>query len=251
MKKHTGYIIGHGRSLIDGAPIVVIATVKSRNIKTGNMVQTWILRTDMNPIDAAQSGADVAICGGCKHRPSLGGACYVDLSRAPSQVFKAFLRGAYPDISDNPAAIAALGAGRAVRLGAYGDPMAVPASIWECLTSQSSGHSGYSHQWMTGAEFADQDQISRIMRLCMASADDAGEKAIAKSAGHRTFRVRLADEPLEHREIACPASDEAGNRTTYERCTACNGAARQKAADVAIIVHGAKSKRFVSLRLAA
>ena len=40
----TGYVIYKGPSLLDGAPIVVIAVIGSGNTKTGDMVQTYILR---------------------------------------------------------------------------------------------------------------------------------------------------------------------------------------------------------------
>ena len=80
-------IIYRGPSLLDGAPIVAIATVGSRNAKTGDMVQTWIMRDDVKPLAAAQSGADASVCGDCKHRPISGGACYVNLGQGPRAVF--------------------------------------------------------------------------------------------------------------------------------------------------------------------
>jgi hypothetical protein len=246
MKKHTGYTLYKGPSLIDGSPIVVIATVESRNVKTGNMVQTWILRADMAPM-AALAGADESICGACPHRPSLGGACYVDVSRAPSQVFKAYARGAYPDISDTPEAIAAIAAGRKVRLGAYGDPMAVPVGVWSALTAQAAGHTGYTHQWQSPERYAP-SQFAGVLRLCMASADTPAELAKARALGFRTFRVRMADEPLAPREFACPASPEGGDKATCATCMACNGSARPSAASPAIVVHGSKAKRYITLR---
>ena len=42
----------YNASLIDGKPIVVIATYSNRNTKTGAMVQTYILRSDIDPRDA-------------------------------------------------------------------------------------------------------------------------------------------------------------------------------------------------------
>jgi hypothetical protein len=68
--------------MIDGEPIVVIATGfkrSSANPKTGDMLQTWILRRDVAPFAAIHNGADASICGdcplrgiiersGCKHR---------------------------------------------------------------------------------------------------------------------------------------------------------------------------------------
>jgi hypothetical protein len=61
-------IIYQGPSLLDGAPIVVIANYSKSNRKTGGVVQTYILRADMNPLEASKTGADFSICGDCKHK---------------------------------------------------------------------------------------------------------------------------------------------------------------------------------------
>jgi hypothetical protein len=61
-------IIYRGPSLIDGAPIVVIATYSDRNKKTGTMLQTYIIREDVDPREASKTGADISICGTCPHR---------------------------------------------------------------------------------------------------------------------------------------------------------------------------------------
>lgn len=68
-KKITGVVFYEGPSRIDGAPIIGIATFGTSNEKTGNLVQTWILRSDVHPIDAINSGEDASICGSC---PLLG-----------------------------------------------------------------------------------------------------------------------------------------------------------------------------------
>ena len=58
MKKPSGYVIYDGPSLIDGKPIIAIAiTKKSTNSKTGGMVQTYIIRKDIDPRQANKSGA--------------------------------------------------------------------------------------------------------------------------------------------------------------------------------------------------
>ena len=44
-------------------------------------------------------------------------------------------------------------------------------------------------------------------------------------------------------EISCPASDEAGKRTTCERCGLCAGASRA-AKDITIIAHGTGAGSF-------
>lgn len=63
-----GYVIWEGASLLDGQPIALIATIKSSNDKTGNMVQTYIIGQDKSPIEMSRTGEDFSICGGCVHR---------------------------------------------------------------------------------------------------------------------------------------------------------------------------------------
>jgi hypothetical protein len=49
-----GLVLWRGASLLDGAPIVAIVTglaAGSSNRKTGDMLQTWILREDMAPTE--------------------------------------------------------------------------------------------------------------------------------------------------------------------------------------------------------
>ena len=45
-------IIYNGPSLLDGKPIVVIATYSDRNTKTGKVLQTYIIRSDISPLNA-------------------------------------------------------------------------------------------------------------------------------------------------------------------------------------------------------
>ena len=63
IKKPRGYVIYKDPSLIDGKPIVMIAITASRNTKTGNMMQTYIIRPDIDPMLANKTGADFSICG--------------------------------------------------------------------------------------------------------------------------------------------------------------------------------------------
>jgi hypothetical protein len=243
----TGYTIYRGPSLLDGSPIAVVALLGSSNRKTGNMVQTYIIRTDMRPVEAVQTGADAAICGDCKHRPSKGGACYVVVAQGPTVVYKTLAAGKYPDAS--PEEVGAMVAGRMVRLGTYGDPAAVPASVWNALVAQAAGRTGYTHQWNNAALPA--EHRASIARVTMASVDNAIEADTARAAGLRYFRIRLADEPVQAREFVCPASEEGGKRKLCTECGACNGTTKSTGASPVIIVHGNKASRFVSQRAAA
>lgn len=238
-KKPNGYVLWQGKSLIDGKPIVAIAiTGKSTNSKTGNMVQTYIIRSDINPVEALKTGDDVSVCGDCKHRPINGGACYVNVGQGVNAVYKAFLKGKYP-VADN---VSALGVGRMVRLGTYGDPYAVPADIWQMLVSRASGRTGYTHQW-----HRDDAQSRRLSHITMASVYSLAEQAKALSAGLRYFRVMHKTESLQAKEFTCPASEEAGKRKTCVECGACNGTTKTTGANPVIIVHGAKKSRFVPI----
>ena len=81
----TGVILYEGQSAIDGAPIVAIANriiANSANAKTGAMVQTFIIRADVNPFTAIKDGRDHSICGDCPQRPFKGGKCYVDVAKS-------------------------------------------------------------------------------------------------------------------------------------------------------------------------
>jgi|694.fasta_scaffold06160_6 hypothetical protein len=248
--KHSGYIIYRGASLLDGKPIVVVAITKSSNKKTGNMVQTYILPDNgMSPVFNAQNLLDVSVCGDCKHRRGLGGSCYVNLGQGPRAVADGIVRGIYPENFTQ----AQLGCqGRMVRLGTYGDPMAVPAWVWLNLLLLAVGHTGYSHQWNNPA--IDPEQHAAIMTLCMASADSPEDYTRAQSMRLRSFRVRTAEQPALQGEFECPASEEQGKRKTCAECMACNGTRDTGAklrASPTIIVHGSLKKRFIPIAIAA
>ena len=233
-----GFIFYRGPSPIDGAPIVAIATLKSKNSKTGDMVQTWILREDVSPLDAIQSGADASICGNCAHRGRKGKkrTCYVDIGKSPSSVWSAYHRGQYIDLSDDPDTAAHLINGRIVRMGAYGDPAMVPVKQWRMLLAAAGGRTGYTHAWR-------RMWAQALRPYVMASVDSVQEQDIARAMGWRTFRVRAETEPLESNEFACPASPEGGERMQCIDCQACDGGRATKAS-ATIIVHGAMAKHF-------
>lgn len=234
-----GFVFYDGPSLIDGAPVIGIAVLSSVNGKTGNMVQTYILRADQAPLDAIRAGDDESICGDCRHRPALGGSCYVDVSKSVTSVYAAWVRGSYPLLA--PVNAAAAVAGRVVRMGAYGDPAAIPASIWKRMLRNAAGRTGYTHQWRRAYALG-------LRGLVMASVDTVPERDVARALGWRTFRVRTADQALGAREIVCPASDEGGNRRQCITCRACDGAERGAVqASVAIVVHGARANRFIPI----
>ena len=168
------------------------------------MLQTWILREDIAPNLAVHSGADASICGNCPHRGRLEfvtrdgkteqknveRSCYVTVHQGPLSVWKAYKKGNYLDLTEQgdalerrgqSAARSYIGDGRAVRIGSYGDPAAVPVSVWWDLIWSAKTWTGYTHQWRTHPEFKS---------LVMASCDSFEESETARLDGWRTFRVK-------------------------------------------------------------
>jgi hypothetical protein len=239
-KRPKGVVLWSGASAIDGAPIVCIAVFSSKNEKTGDMVQSFILRPDQAPTEAVQSGADASICGNCPHRGfgnGKGRSCYVNVGNSPNQVYKSWVRGIYPQYVATEHA--RWFEGRAFRLGAYGDPSAVPYEVWDALVRSVRGWTGYTHQWRT------LDQ--RFSGVCMASCDSSRDRDDAVRMGWRTFRVKGADDALMPGEFACPASDEGGKRMQCIDCLACGGTRlgrlAPRAGGVVINVHGTRVHR--------
>jgi hypothetical protein len=149
-----GAVIHRGPSKIDGQPIIVVAIWASTNRKTGDMLQTYIMRSDIDPLTANKYGEDYSICGNCALRgtPTLDPTkkqaedrpCYVVLGQGPMVVFKGLQRGIYPDYT-NRQQRRALGRGRMVRIGTYGDGAAAPRFVWDDLLFEAEGHNAYSH----------------------------------------------------------------------------------------------------------
>lgn len=250
-----GFVLYRGPSEVDGEPIVVIATgllTGGNNSKTGSMVQVYILRADMNPLTAVQIGADVSICAGCTHRgkvvtdpktgerKNVGRSCYVTLFQGPRVVWDAFSRGIYPEVPLSKAR--KLLAHRKVRLGAYGDPGAVPFRVWEQALDLVTELSGYTHMWR---------QYPMLSAFCMASCDSEQDRDEAKALGFRTFRVRGKAEPKLSGEGHCPASKEMGKATQCALCMLCGGKRSDAKADITIIAHGAGASNYERAKEAA
>mgnify|MGYP003125500737 CR=1 FL=1 len=233
-------IIYNGPSLLDGKPIVVIATYSNRNTKTGKVVQTYILRSDINPLEASKTGEDYSICGDCTMRGEVttdpqrkqakGRRCYVNLGQGVLIVWKAYKRGVYPMaqiikgngfIINN---IKDMGRGRFVRVGTYGDPAAAPSWVWENLLAECETWTAYSHQsgWRPD--------------IAMQSADNIKQAQEHWNNGRRTFRVIVDIGDLDKKnEALCPASKEAGRRVQCTACKLCKGSSLAKS--IAIVEH--------------
>lgn len=235
MTKPNGTIVWEGASLLDGQPIALLLTglaTPSKNIKTGDMIQSYIIRQDIAPITAVVEGEDSSVCGNCPLRRSV---CYVDL-RPVNSVWRKYSEGGYPHINNS---IKASLSGRLLRVSTYGDATAVPFEVWEDLMNYCQFGTGYTHQW--------RDCDQRWRSYLMASVESAELAEEARSLGWRTFRVALADELPGKGEIFCRNHEDSS--ITCDACGLCNGA-RVKSPSIINPVHGLawKSKNFEQLR---
>ena len=250
MRKPLGYVIQESTSPIDGSPIVVILTMGSSNRKTGNMCQVWILRADVNPVEAVNTGEDYSICGNCPHRKGENSyvdgvlqykekasrSCYVNVGQAPNSVWKAYRAGRYqPDLM-------ALGAreavkGRKIRWGAYGDPALVNRLTFRVLNNAAAGHTAYTHQWR-------EPWAQWTAGHMQASCDGMADYLEASSRGFKTFAV-IPKNGDSYSGKLCPATAE-GSKVTCLTCSLCDGVK----ADIFVEAHGSGAKYVVPVSAA-
>lgn len=233
-------ILYQGKSELDGAPIAAVITgldKPSSNSKTGDMLQVFFIRTDINPYDAQKSGLDVSVCGSCVMRPAnevqrikLGIAheCYVITFHSVRAVYDALCRGHYQHVDDmDTDDLIDRVNGRRVRLGAYGDPMAIPYDVL-VDSLKKLGYpitTGYTHQWK-------RPNAKRYNKLLQASCDTVADKAKAHSLGFNTATISDPD------AIPCPAQKTRGKVT----CGTCTGPDKQplcsgSTADISFVNH--------------
>jgi hypothetical protein len=213
-------------------PLVVFfsgLTRKSSNRKTGPMVQVHILDVEAD----LRIGPSASMCGGCPRRggvPSLEALrkrmklkrCYVEFSRAPHSIVKAFRKGNIPIVSLD-VLLSRLPINRPIRWGASGDPCNIPIHIVRTvsLSGRSGGWTGYTRGWRS-------DRFAEYRAFFMASVDgNPDDLQKARERGWRCFNIRpdvlLSPDSGEQ----CPAAAEAGHLVRCIDCQLCGGTYRQ------------------------
>jgi hypothetical protein len=213
----TGVVLYDGESRFDGSRILAILTFHSSNWKTGDIPQVWILRADRHPREVRAGKLDQAICGHCPLAANMG--CYVTSPELGS-IWRKLQAGGY--MTDVPRAMRRLVAEEppAIRLGAYGDPAAVPIEVWDEMRAALPPQVrliAYTHAW-------DHMEGEGYKHLCMASVDSPAQAARARAKGWRTFRVALPqdEEPVKGQEVCPFIFDPEGVKC--RRCRICTGA---------------------------
>ena len=218
-----------GMILNETNKVVTIVTFASANKKTGDMAQVWILNKDIDPVTALKSGASSEICFDCPHL--LNSTCYVNIGQAPAKVYDAYKRGVYESLDLD--VLKAMLKWKAVRFGAYGEPVLIPLDIVKFMAKHSRGYTGYSHQWRN-IEYLEYNQYF------MASADNEQDVYDAHQLGYRSFRVKGQNDNNLINEIDCP---NAATGVQCRDCTLCDGmGVHGKGKSITVNVHGTKGK---------
>ena len=236
-----GVVLYEGPSALDGNPIVAIATClvrPSNNDKTGPMAQLIIMRSDMHPIDAVNTGGDESVCGSCPARKTKDNWCYVLVGKPVSQVYKAYKNGKYPkgafkDLIQNRWSF---------RHGSYGNPSALPyevnEEIFEALAAAGKLWTAYEHEWRT----CDQ----RLSKYVMASCETPEGAAEAIEKGWRPYLACLPDEVDSSVKslglVRCPYRLHDPSTPQCAECKMCSGHSHKMTAGIVAPVHGTNYK---------
>lgn len=181
---------------------------------------------------------DKGVCFDCPFSSNAGnGSCYTHKSNQ----FKGFISmlksianefnqnfDSIPELSTKDYIdIVRMGDNRYVRFGSYGEPTLIPIALVKMMVNVSKSYTGYSHQYMRKPEYA---------KYLMASTHNQFQANIASEKfGFRSF-IAVKDNSKTV-GVICPASDEAGFKSTCSDCGLCSGIEGKSKKDVVILEH--------------
>ena len=119
--------------------------------------------------------------------------------------------------------------GRYVRFGTYGEPSLMPISLLRCISVVAKTWSGYTHQWDKPWAYAYRD-------FFMASTHDVEQTTMAETMGWRAF-MDDSTHTKHDGMVNCPASSEAGYKSSCSKCALCSGVRGKGSKSVYIFNH--------------
>lgn len=219
------------------------------------MLQTWIMRADELPVEAVTHSDDSSVCGTCPRRHALGGDCYVLVGNGPQAAWKAWNRNGRPfeNWTQHIDTLKPVAQQHGLRFGSYGDPAAVPHTVWQGLLDelQPRLHTGYTHQWNNPS--LSMPHKAWLRHNVMASADSEADLKAALQDSWRYFAALPSTATVPKGAVLCSAT-RATNQLTCETCGICNGTqGKASRASVYLSEHGvrsaAKHRRSEKLRV--
>lgn len=114
---------------------------------------------------------------------------------------------------------------RYVRFGSYGEPSLHPQEVLGGIVKSSKSWTGYTHQWKN----------NELGNYFMASTHSKEESLMASVLGYRSF---IVSDDKQDSSVNCPASKEAGYKSSCNKCNLCSGVLGTKTKkDIFIITH--------------
>ena len=212
--------------------VIVNFQFKTSNSKTGDLIQNYFIPEAWITSDKKLKDLDDrSVCFDCDHGKSKNKTCYVPKGQSgmglASKINGLRKRGLdnIPELSPElEADLLDAIEGRGVRFGSYGEPILLGEDLVQKISERADFWTGYTHQW---------HKNPWAKKYFMASVETTLVDKAAQSMGWRTF---YAGEPTEGNHVTCPASKEAGNKTTCDNCKLCMGTT-SKAKSVKIKIH--------------
>ena len=179
---------------------------------------------------------DGAVCFDCPFAVSAGAkltACYTHKMNQYSgflssvrSIGKGLEWDEIPEFSSEIAnKICELSKGKYIRFGTYGEPSLIPLDLVSSICLVAKNWTGYTHQWAKKSEYSP---------YFMASCHSEGQAKFAESKGWRSF---IAAKEAIQGTVNCPASDEAGKKSTCSKCGLCSGTNGKGKKNVYILEH--------------
>lgn len=252
------FIFYDGPSMLNPSEQVmgIVQLVASQASKTEGMLQSWVFPSAIKTaVDAWEyrkkqpspckimldKGMDRACCHNCDLRGKISGGsgeCYCHgqvLMFGANMMLKAMSRNGWPTISMELLEAELMTArmrGDLMRNTAYGEPMCLPDQYLLPLVTMPG--TGYTHAW-------DEIPMERAwiyQRYMMASVRPEKEAA-ATEMGWRCFVMQEPDQYSINKETQapCPASAEAGRKSSCGSCKACSGKQGSHWKNMVIINH--------------
>ena len=214
------------------ANVIVNFQFKTTNRKTGAMIQNYFIPTAwIESNEAIENLSDKAICFDCVHNRENQNDCYV-----PKGLGLLGLIGKVKSLrrigSDNipylndkiEAKLLKKLENKPLRFGSYGEPVLLGEELVQKISEKVDFWTGYTHEW---------HKNPWAKKYFMASVENDLIDKAAKNMGWRTF---YAGDPVTSENVTCPASKEAGRKSTCENCRLCMGTT-SKAKSVKIKIH--------------
>jgi hypothetical protein len=202
------------------------------NTKTGALIQNYIIPAQWLESEAKISTlSDKAVCFDCPHSKEINKTCYVRKGQSEMGLASKVrsLRNIglenIPELSpESEADLLEAIVGKGIRFGSYGEPILLGEALISKIAGKAKFWTGYTHQWHKNSWAKD---------YFMASVESETISKAAQKSGFRTFFVGQTD---NKDYVTCPASKEAGNKTTCDNCKLCMGT-NSKAKSVTIMPH--------------